>query len=155
MLDSGLYAKGRVTGQKRGKRNVRNHTSLIQIEGVATQEEAQFYLGKVRPLYRLTGAGQARGRTHEGRQGRIGGRKTQTGSADPLPSILFFTIPPQRVAYVYTAQKEIGGSKIRIIWGKVTRPHGKSGMVRSKFRQNLPPKAFGHSVRIMLYPSNI
>jgi ribosomal protein L35AE/L33A len=44
----GLYAKGRVTGHKRGKRNVRTHTSLIQIEGVANKEEAQFYLGKVR-----------------------------------------------------------------------------------------------------------
>jgi large subunit ribosomal protein L35Ae len=42
-----LYAKGRVTGQQRGKRNVRNDTSLVQIEGVANQEEAQFYLGKV------------------------------------------------------------------------------------------------------------
>ncbi|GAA5864723.1 hypothetical protein JCM8547_008283 [Rhodosporidiobolus lusitaniae] len=104
-MSAGLYAKGRVTGQQRGKRNVRVNTSLVQIEGVANAEEAQFYLGK-------------------------------------------------RVAYVYTAQKEINGSKVRIIWGKVTRPHGGSGMVRAKFRQNLPPKAFGHSVRIMLYPSN-
>lgn len=48
MVIIGLYAKGRVTGHKRGKRNVRTHTSLIQIEGVANKEEAQFYLGKVR-----------------------------------------------------------------------------------------------------------
>ncbi|BGO94555.1 hypothetical protein NBRC10512_005019 [Rhodotorula toruloides] len=106
MTDSGLYAKGRVTGFQRAKRNQRTNTSLVQVEGVADAKEAQWYLGK-------------------------------------------------RVAYVYTAQKAIGGSKVRIIWGKVTRPHGKSGMVRAKFRQNLPPKAFGHSVRIMLYPSNI
>lgn len=30
----------------------------------------------------------------------------------------------KKVAYVYKAQKEIRGSKIRVIWGKVTRPHG-------------------------------
>lgn len=46
-LFPGLYAKGRVTGFKRGKRNQRVHTSLVQIEGVANKEEAQFYLGKV------------------------------------------------------------------------------------------------------------
>jgi ribosomal protein L35AE/L33A len=37
-----------VTGNQRGKRNVRVNTSLVQVEGVATKEEAQFYLGKVR-----------------------------------------------------------------------------------------------------------
>jgi len=101
-----LYSKGRVLGHKRGKRNTRPNTSLLQIEGVASKEDAQFYLGK-------------------------------------------------RVAYVYRAKKEVRGSKIRVIWGRVTRPHGSSGVVKSKFRSNLPPHAFGASVRIMLYPSNI
>jgi large subunit ribosomal protein L35Ae len=31
----------------------------------------------------------------------------------------------KKVAYVYRGQKEIRGTKIRVIWGKVTRPHGK------------------------------
>ncbi|GAA5850011.1 hypothetical protein JCM9279_004883 [Rhodotorula babjevae] len=61
----------------------------------------------------------------------------------------------KRIAYVYTAEKAIDGSKVRIIWGKVTRAHGKSGVVRAQFRRNLPPKSFGHSARIMLYPSNV
>jgi ribosomal protein L35AE/L33A len=30
----------------------------------------------------------------------------------------------KKVAYVYRGQKEIRGTKIRVIWGKVTRPHG-------------------------------
>jgi len=93
-------------GHKRAKRNTRPNTSLIQIEGVATKKDAQFYLGK-------------------------------------------------RVAYVYKAKTEIQGSKIRVIWGRVTRPHGSSGVVKSKFRSNLPPRAFGAGVRVMLYPSQI
>lgn len=30
----------------------------------------------------------------------------------------------KKVAFVYRASKEVRGSKIRVIWGKVTRPHG-------------------------------
>ncbi|KAF2422108.1 ribosomal protein L35Ae [Tothia fuscella] len=61
----------------------------------------------------------------------------------------------KKVAFVYRASKEIRGSKIRVIWGKVTRTHGNSGVVRAQFRHNLPPKSFGASVRVMLYPSNV
>lgn len=45
---SRLYSKGRILGHKRAKRNTRPNTTLVQIEGVSTKEEAQFYLGKVR-----------------------------------------------------------------------------------------------------------
>jgi large subunit ribosomal protein L35Ae len=87
----------------------------------------------------------------------------------------------KRIAYVYRGKREIRGTKIRVIWGKVTRTHGKetptisaedrllqyergdklthckgnSGLVRAQFRHNLPPKSFGAMVRIMLYPSSI
>ncbi|KAF2484645.1 60S ribosomal protein L33-A [Neohortaea acidophila] len=61
----------------------------------------------------------------------------------------------KRIAYVYRGKKEIRGTKIRVIWGKVTRTHGNSGMVRAQFKHNLPPKSFGAMVRIMLYPSSI
>ncbi|KAG0326394.1 60S ribosomal protein L33A [Dissophora globulifera] len=101
-----LYAKGRVLGFKRAKRNQRPDISLIQIEGVKTAADTDFYLGK-------------------------------------------------RVAFVYRAKREVNGSKIRCIWGRITRTHGGSGAVKARFRNNLPAKSFGASVRVMMYPSRV
>lgn len=46
---------------------------------------------------------------------------------------LFHENTGKKVAFVYRASKEVRGSKIRVIWGKVTRPHGNSGVVRAKY----------------------
>ncbi|CAO2817084.1 unnamed protein product [Amaranthus hypochondriacus] len=101
-----LYVRGSILGYKRSKSNQYPNTSLIQIEGVNTQEEVAWYLGK-------------------------------------------------KLAYIYKANTKKNGSHYRCIWGKVCRPHGNSGVVRAKFKSNLPPKSMGDKVRVMMYPSNI
>ncbi|SPN96959.1 probable 60S ribosomal protein L33-A [Cephalotrichum gorgonifer] len=61
----------------------------------------------------------------------------------------------KKIAYIYKGHTEKRGTKIRVIWGKVCRPHGNSGVVRAQFTRPLPSRSFGASVRIMLYPSTI
>ncbi|KAF1946126.1 60S ribosomal protein L33-A [Clathrospora elynae] len=96
-----LYVKGRHVSYQRGKRNTNPNVSLLQLEGVSSSVDAEWYLGK-------------------------------------------------RVAYVYRVS-----SGNRVVWGKIRRTHGNSGMVRASFRNNLPPKSFGASVRVMMYPSSV
>merc|ERR1712087_698672 len=61
----------------------------------------------------------------------------------------------KKVAYIYKAKSEKKGSKFRVMWGKVRRAHGNSGVVRAKFQKNIPPRAFGAPVRAMMYPSSM
>jgi large subunit ribosomal protein L35Ae len=61
----------------------------------------------------------------------------------------------KKIAYIYKAKVKKNGSPYRVVWGKVMRRHGNSGVVRAKFAKNLSPTTFGQQVRIMLYPSSI
>merc|ERR550514_597957 len=59
----------------------------------------------------------------------------------------------KRIAFVYKARKIKLGTNLRCIWGKVIRSHGNSGVLRAKFRRNLPPNSIGSHCRVMLYPN--
>lgn len=58
----------------------------------------------------------------------------------------------KRVAFITKAKSD---GAFRVNWGKVCRHHGANGVVRCKFRRNLPPQAIGGRVRVMLYPSRV
>jgi len=61
----------------------------------------------------------------------------------------------KRIAFIYRAKKKVKkhgdttASKYRVLWGRVTRPHGNTGVVRAKFRRNVTPKSFGATVRVV------
>lgn len=97
-----LYSRAIIMGYKGAKNTQINHTSLLQIEGVATPADTQFYLGKVCASFAclLRPRGERRRR-------RCGRR------ADVLRPPVSFS---QRVAYVYTAQE--AKAKVR---GKATK----------------------------------
>lgn len=61
-----------------------------------------------------------------------------------------------RVLYIYRAATKkdprTGKLQLRVIPGKITSPHGNNGTVRVRFTPNIPPRAFGKRVRVMLWP---
>ena len=59
----------------------------------------------------------------------------------------------KRVAFIYKAKKATNNSRFRVIWGRVVKAHGNNGSVRAKFARNLPPRAMGAQLRVMLYPN--
>merc|ERR1711924_323988 len=62
----------------------------------------------------------------------------------------------KKIMYMYrTKSQQSGDTRFRVMWGKVTRAHGTSGVVRANFRKNLPPSAMGAPVRVMLFPSRV
>ncbi|VAH56570.1 unnamed protein product [Triticum turgidum subsp. durum] len=47
------------------------------------------------------------------------------------------------------------GTHYRYLWGKITSPHGNSGVVCAQFKSNLPAESMGRKVRVFMYPSSI
>ncbi|CAI2382477.1 unnamed protein product [Moneuplotes crassus] len=57
----------------------------------------------------------------------------------------------KKVVLLRKAETEKNGSRYRAAWGKVISTHGKSGVVRAKFKRNLPGEAIGEKVRVLLH----
>eukprot|EP00484_Ammonia_sp_Unknown_P025567 CAMPEP_0197029790 /NCGR_PEP_ID=MMETSP1384-20130603/9167_1 /TAXON_ID=29189 /ORGANISM="Ammonia sp." /LENGTH=170 /DNA_ID=CAMNT_0042459027 /DNA_START=137 /DNA_END=649 /DNA_ORIENTATION=+ len=61
-----------------------------------------------------------------------------------------------KVLYIYRAVSKkdprTGKSVLRVIPGKITSTHGNNGTVRVRFSPNLPTRAFGKRVRVMMWP---
>ena len=58
----------------------------------------------------------------------------------------------KRCVYIYKAQSHKQGTKFRTIWGRVAKTHGGKGGVIARFSPNLPARAMGSTIRVMLYP---
>lgn len=129
------------------KVNQYHHTSILRLEDVNSKEETEFYLGKRAAfIYKVRQALLA----------MVLACASCFAHAPRWPSLrapmLLFFPPSWLLAQAKTLKN---GSNFRVIWGKVVRAHGTNGAVRAKFRSNLPAKAMGANVRVMLYPSRV
>merc|ERR1712032_397789 len=61
-----------------------------------------------------------------------------------------------RVLYIYRAPTKkdprTGKGMLRVIPGKITGTHGNNGTVRVRFTPNVPARAHGKRVRVMMWP---
>ena len=59
----------------------------------------------------------------------------------------------KRCVYIYKGTKARLGTKFRTIWGRISKAHGEKGVVIARFSPNLPARAMGATIRVMLYPN--
>ena len=58
----------------------------------------------------------------------------------------------KRVVYIYKKKSGQKDKRFRTIWGHIGRGHGNTGAVLARFSKNLPPRAMGSTLRVMLFP---
>ncbi|KAI4976495.1 hypothetical protein ZWY2020_050102 [Hordeum vulgare] len=169
-----LYVRGTILGFKRSKSNQYENTSLVQIEGVNTKEDVAWYGGK-RLAYVYKAKTKSNG-THyrclwgkitrpHGNSGVVRAQfKSKSNQYENTSLVQIEGVNTKedvawyggkRLAYVYKAKTKSNGTHYRCLWGKITRPHGNSGVVRAQFKSNLPAESMGRKVRVFMYPSSI
>ena len=60
----------------------------------------------------------------------------------------------KRCVYIYKAPSTKQGTKFRTIWGRICKAHGMKGVVIARFNPNLPARAMGSTIRVMLFPQH-
>jgi ribosomal protein L35AE/L33A len=63
--------------------------------------------------------------------------------------LYIFTKPPQ---VKKTKDSEYFILIIKTIWGRISKTHGNTGAVLARFAHNLPARAIGATLRVMLFP---
>ena len=58
----------------------------------------------------------------------------------------------KRVVYIYKTKSGQKDKRFRTIWGRIATTHGNTGAVLARFSHNLPPRAMGSTLRVMLFP---
>ena len=58
----------------------------------------------------------------------------------------------KRVVYIYKTKSGHKDKRFRTIWGRIATQHGNTGAVLARFAHNLPAKAMGCTLRVMLFP---
>ena len=58
----------------------------------------------------------------------------------------------KRVVYIYKTKSGQKDKRFRTVWGRIGRAHGNTGAVLARFSSNLPARAMGCTLRVMLFP---
>lgn len=58
----------------------------------------------------------------------------------------------KRVVYIYKTKSGQKDRRFRTIWGRIGTAHGNTGAVLARFSTNLPARAMGSTLRVMLFP---
>lgn len=138
-----LYVRAKHVSFQRGKRNSNPNISLLKLEGVDTTEAAKYDMQQTRIkqrhrlITRTASTSERRSCTSTEQRRRSGDpRSGASGARSEGHTVLLH-------------------GNIKIQDTTLTGVQGNNGAVRASFRNNLPPKTLGATLRVMLYPSSI
>jgi len=81
----------------------------------------------------------------------LGYRRSKTRQYENVALVLVDSIRSREATKLVVGKKACFENPVskKVVFGRVDRPHGNSGVVRVRFDTNLPSKFMGHEVRIL------